>query len=199
MGAGMSEQLVCGLDEAGRGALAGPVVAAAVVLPAGCAHPLIADSKVLHPSLREELAVEIRHLAIAWGIGQAEPEEIVELNVLGATMLAMQRAFAGMGVEPDNIIVDGPYYPPGLPPGRALVRADVRVLAVSAASILAKVHRDALMRDYGRSFPQFGFAQHKGYATPQHLAELARYGPVSIHRSSFRPVAQAARQVAESI
>jgi len=190
----MSERLVCGLDEVGRGALAGPVVAAAVVLPDDFAHPAITDSKRLSPAVRERLSALIRRQAVAWAIGVAEPAEVVGLNVLRASLVAMWRAFAKLAVVPQRIFVDGPYYPPGLPPGIALIGGDSRVLAVSAASILAKVHRDGLMRDWGRLYPQFSFGRHKGYATPQHLAELSEYGPIAIHRTSFRPVAEASQR-----
>ena len=119
--------------------------------------------------------------------------------MLRASMLAMERAYAALAVRAAVIIVDGPHYPSELPPGKALVRADSEVVAVSAASILAKVHRDALMCDYGERFPQFSFGRHKGYATPQHLVELVRYGPVAIHRTSFRPVALALKQRMEVV
>lgn len=195
----MSEGLVCGLDEAGRGALAGPVVAAAVVLPQDFAHPLITDSKRLSPQVREELAAVIERRAVAWALGIAASDEVVSFNVLQASMLAMQRAFSRIGVTPRHIFVDGPHYPSGLPPGAALIRGDSRVLAVSAASILAKVYRDCLMQDYGRHYAQFSFGRHKGYATPQHLAELAWHKPVRIHRASFGPVARALQRGREHL
>jgi ribonuclease HII len=183
-------ELVCGLDEAGRGALAGPVIAAAVIYPSEHYHPRITDSKRLSAGVRERLAGEIMLRAVEWALGAAEPSEVASLNVVGASMLAMRRAFKALKVSPDLIVVDGLHYPSGIPPGTAMVRGDSRVLAVSAASILAKVHRDGLMRAFGKRYPRFSFAQHKGYPTPQHLAELAEYGPASIHRTSFRPVAQ---------
>ena len=186
-------KLVCGLDEAGRGALAGPVVAAAVVL--GPRHRIsgLKDSKKLSASGREALAQVIRSKALSWSVAKASAAEIKKLNVLQASLLAMRRAFLSLrykGVAMD-IVADGRFYPDGMPSGRALVRADATVPAVSAASILAKVHRDALMCELENKHPQFSFARHKGYPTPQHLRELAEYGPLKLHREHFAPVRRA--------
>ncbi len=185
--------LVCGLDEAGRGALAGPVVAAAVVLHPRCRIVGLADSKRLSATRREILAEIVRREALAWALAEASPDEILKLNILRASLLAMRRAFLsleniGSGMD---IVVDGRFFPDGIPRGRAIVKADTSVPAVIAASILAKVHRDALMRELGNKHPQFSFARHKGYGTPQHLRELAVHGPLKLHRSNFAPVARA--------
>ncbi len=183
-------KLVCGLDEAGRGALAGPVVAAAVLLPRNCRIAGLADSKTLTPRQREVLAVKIRKSALAWAIAEASTDEIREMNILRASLLAMRRAYCALGVRSAEavIIADGCHYPEGMPPGRAVVRADASEPAVSAAGILAKVHRDGLMVEMGGRHPQYSFASHKGYGTPQHLRELQAHGPLECHRSNFAPV-----------
>jgi ribonuclease HII len=189
--------LVCGIDEAGRGPLAGPVCAAAVVLAAtGIAG--LADSKTLAARRREQLAAEIRHRALAWGIGWATVEEIDRLNILRATLAAMRRAYdaaAAMlhaaGRSIDEALVDGNALP-DLPSGtaaRAIVRGDACVAAISAASILAKTERDAEMRRLSAEYPQYGFERHKGYGTRAHLLALARHGASPAHRRSFAPVA----------
>jgi len=184
---------VCGLDEAGRGALAGPVVAAAVVLNPCCRIPGLMDSKKLSASRREALAEVIRNRALSWSVAKASPAEIEELNILQASLLAMRRAFLSLEQNADvaDIVADGRFYPDGMPCGRALVRADATVPAVSAASILAKVHRDALMCQLEDAHPQFAFARHKGYPTPQHLRELAVHGPLRLHRANYAPVKKA--------
>jgi len=184
-------KLVCGLDEAGRGALAGPVVAAAVALPVRHRLKGLADSKLLPAKERERLAEQIRQRAEAWAVAEASPEEICGLNILQASLLAMRRAFDALELQPGvslRILVDGRYYPRGLPAGKAVVDADASVPAVSAASILAKVHRDELMRCLESEYPLFAFGRHKGYPTPQHLQELARHGPLPVHRRTFAPV-----------
>lgn len=181
--------LTAGVDEAGRGPLAGPVVAAAVILDPGRAPPAVRDSKVLAPERRLVLALEVKACAVAWAVGRAEVEEIDHLNILQATMLAMARAVAALGRVPGHVLVDGDRVPPGLPcPARAVIRGDATVAAISAASILAKTHRDAEMEALEATFPQYGFARHKGYGTPQHLLALQRFGPCGIHRRSFAPV-----------
>lgn len=184
---------MCGLDEAGRGALAGPVVAAAVVLDPRRRISGLKDSKKLSASRREALAEIIRHKALSWSVAKASPAEINRLNILQASLLAMRRAFLALKLKGNamDIVADGRFYPEGMPRGRALVRADATVLAVSAASILAKVHRDALMCKLERRHPQFAFARHKGYPTPQHLRELAEHGPLKLHRANFAPVRNA--------
>lgn len=184
--------MTAGVDEAGRGPLAGPVVAAAVVFPPdGCPEGL-ADSKTLAPARRAELAERIRERALGWALGQASPAEIDRLNVLEATLLAMRRALAGLaaaGVVPALALIDGNRRPPGLPfPARAVVRGDASVAEISAASILAKVYRDREMARLGRRWPQYGFAAHKGYPTPAHLERVRRFGPSPVHRLTFGPV-----------
>ncbi|MDH4180749.1 MAG: ribonuclease HII [Betaproteobacteria bacterium] len=186
--------LVCGVDEAGRGPLAGPVVAAAVILDPRRRVAGLADSKALPPQRREALAALIRERALAWAIGSCDVAEIDALNILQATMLAMRRAVAGLAVAPDEALVDGNRCPDLRCPARAIVRGDRDVPAISAASILAKTTRDALLVALDRAYPQYGFARHKGYGTPAHLAALARHGPCPEHRRSFAPVAQAELQ-----
>lgn len=184
--------LIAGVDEAGRGPLAGPVVAAAVVLPPDGAPEGLADSKTLAPARRAELAERIRERALGWALGQAAPAEIDRLNVLEATLLAMRRALAGLaaaGAAPALALIDGNRRPAGLPfPARAVVRGDASVAEISAASILAKVYRDREMERLGRRWPQYGFAAHKGYPTPAHLDRVRRFGPSPVHRLTFGPV-----------
>ena len=182
--------LSCGVDEAGRGPLAGPVFAAAVILDP--AHKIrgLKDSKVLTPERREELALRIRERAIAWSVASAEVHEIDTLNILQATLLAMRRAVLGLSVAPVEAIIDGNQCPQLPCPVYAIVKGDRDVSSISAASILAKTARDALLVEFDRVYPEYGFASHKGYATPEHLAALDRFGPCPIHRRSFAPVAQ---------
>ncbi len=184
--------MIAGVDEAGRGPLAGPVVAAAVVLSPGVVPEGVADSKTLTPSRRAELAGRIRERAVGWALGQADPAEIDRLNILEATLLAMRRALAGLAaarIVPELALIDGNRCPPGLPfPARPVVRGDASVPAISAASILAKVYRDREMERLGRCWPQYGFADHKGYPTPAHLERLRRFGPSPVHRLTFAPV-----------
>jgi ribonuclease HII len=179
--------LVAGVDEAGRGALAGPVVAAVVVLPYGKSP--YRDSKMLAASTRQALAARVRDEALAWGIGVASPEEIDRLNVLAATHLAAARALAKLALPPDALVTD--YLRLAFPgPVLAVPKGDRRSLQVAAASILAKTARDAMMGELSLRFPVYGFAAHKGYGAKSHLAALAAYGPCEAHRKSFRPVAQ---------
>ena len=184
--------MIAGVDEAGRGPLAGPVVAAAVVLGPDAVPAGLADSKTLSPSRRAELAAGIRACAVAWALGQASPAEIDRLNILEATLLAMHRAVAGLApirISPELVLIDGNRCPPGLPyPARAVVRGDASIAAVSAASILAKVYRDREMVRLGRRWPQFGFADHKGYPTAAHLERMRLHGPSPVHRRTFEPV-----------
>lgn len=188
----MIADIIAGVDEAGRGPLAGPVVAAVVVLVPGAAPAGLADSKTLAPSRRVELAARIRERAAVWALGQASPAEIDRLNILEATLLAMHRAVAGLAVArivPDLVLVDGNRCPSGLPyPARPVIRGDATVPAVSAASILAKVYRDREMVRLGRRWPQFGFAEHKGYPTAAHMERMRRHGPSPVHRRTFGPV-----------
>ncbi|MEJ2575545.1 MAG: ribonuclease HII [Gammaproteobacteria bacterium] len=180
---------VCGLDEAGRGPLAGPVVAAAVVLDERDPIVGLADSKQLAESRRVLLAREIRGRALAWALGRAEVEEIDRLNILQASLLAMRRALDGLGRLPDKALVDGNRLPRGMPcAAEAVIGGDARVSCISAASILAKVARDREMVELDARFPGYGLAAHKGYPTKAHLAALEVLGPSLIHRRSFAPV-----------
>jgi ribonuclease HII len=179
--------LVAGIDEAGRGALAGPVVAAAVALPYG-EYPF-RDSKTLSASAREALAAQIRKEALAWSVGMASPEEIDRLNILAATHLAAQRALAALACAPDALVTDYltlAYRGPVL----AVAKGDQRSVQIAAASILAKTVRDQLMLELSARFPSYGFGEHKGYGAKRHLAALAEHGPCEAHRKSFRPVVQ---------
>jgi ribonuclease HII len=180
----------CGVDEAGRGPLAGPVVAAAVILDPSRPIAGLADSKVLSAERREALAILIRERSLACAVAEASVEEIDHLNILQATLLAMRRAVDALGVQPEYALIDGNQMPRLSIPGRAVVAGDASEPCISAASILAKTARDALLVEFDRMYPLYGFAQHKGYATPEHLAALDRYGPCPIHRRSFGPVAQ---------
>jgi len=180
---------IAGVDEVGRGPLAGPVVAAAVILdPTGPIEGL-RDSKLLTAAARRRLARLIRQRALAWGIGRAGPRRIESLNILGATWHAMRAALAGLAVPPGLILVDGHLHIPGLAcPQRAIVAGDRRSASVAAASILAKVARDALMVRADVRYPGYGFRLHKGYATAAHVEALTRLGPCPLHRRSFRRV-----------
>jgi ribonuclease HII len=180
--------LIAGVDEVGRGPLAGPVVAAAVILHPDRPIDGLADSKTLSPVRRERLAREIRTVAQAWALGRAEPQEIDALNILQASLLAMARAVAALPQTPDAILVDGVHLPPVACTARAIVGGDASVPAISAASILAKVARDAEMLALDTQYPQYGFARHKGYPTAEHLAALRAHGACAIHRRSFAPV-----------
>jgi ribonuclease HII len=186
-------RLTAGVDEAGRGPLAGPVVAAAVILDVARPVAGLADSKALSPSRRESLAIEVRTSSVAWGLGWADAAEIDAINILQATMLAMRRAVEALKVAPAHVIVDGNRCPDlrGLPfecTVEAVVKGDALVASVSAASILAKVARDAFMRELDARYPGYGLAVHKGYPTVEHVAALRRLGPSAVHRRSFAPV-----------
>ncbi len=180
--------LVAGVDEAGRGPLAGPVVAAAVILDE--LHPVagLGDSKALSARRRERLFDEIRAKALACCIAEASVEEIDRLNILHATMLAMRRAVEGLRLVPRKVLVDGNRVPVLPMPAEAIVKGDATVAAISAASILAKVHRDRLCQTLHERHPAYGFATHKGYPTPDHLAALRRHGACDAHRRSYAPV-----------
>ena len=182
------EAKVCGVDEAGRGPLAGPVFAAAVILDPERPIKGLRDSKLLSASRREILFELIRTNATAFAISQASVEEIDRLNILQATMLAMQCAVEGLGMQPDEAWIDGNRCPKLACRVRAIVQGDRLHPVISAASILAKTARDAEMRHMHERFPQYCFDRHKGYPTPEHLALLERYGPSDIHRRSFAPV-----------
>lgn len=181
---------ICGVDEAGRGPLCGPVVTAAVILDPARPISGLADSKKLSEITRMRLALEIREKALAWSIAEASVAEIDELNILHATMLAMRRAVEGLGMMPSEVLVDGNRIPTGLQvPARAIVKGDALEPAISAASILAKTQRDALLVELDRRYPQYGFAGHKGYPTAAHLQALKEFGATPEHRRSFGPVA----------
>ena len=177
----------CGCDEAGRGCLAGPVVAAAVILPERFAHPLLNDSKQLSESQRELLRPIIEAEALSWGIGVCSPEEIDQLNILQASITAMHRAIDQLVLSPELLLIDGnrfrPY--PGIP-HECIVKGDATYRSIAAASILAKTERDRMMLELAQQYPGYGFAEHKGYPTPQHRAALAELGPSPVHRLSFR-------------
>ena len=181
-------QLICGVDEAGRGPLAGPVCAAAVILdPARPIHGL-ADSKKLSGRKRERLAVEIHDKALAFGVAWASVEEIDSINILQATMLAMRRAVEALGVLPTEVLIDGNRCPQLAIPARAIIGGDATEPAISAASILAKTARDAEMLRIHAAFPEYGLDRHKGYDTAIHRAALNLHGPAPFHRRSFAPV-----------
>lgn len=180
---------VAGLDEAGRGPLAGPVVTAAVVLSPGQSFEGATDSKQLPPARRVELCARVRREARACSVGAASTREIERLNVLRATSLAMRRALGGLGADPDLLLVDGGGIP-DLPEHRALVEGDRRSHTVACASIVAKVIRDRLMERLSPRYPEYGWASNKGYHTPQHTEALARHGPTPHHRRTFAPVSQ---------
>ena len=180
--------VIAGVDEVGRGPLAGPVVAAAVVLNPDDEVIGLADSKVLKPAEREHLCGEVKRRAVAWALGRAEVDEIDELNILQASLLAMRRAVLALGLTPRIVLVDGKQLPELDMSARAVVRGDAKVTSISAASIIAKVARDAEMVELGTRYPEYGFAQHKGYPTRMHLDALMRYGVTPVHRRSFAPV-----------
>lgn len=190
-GADLCAGPIAGVDEAGRGPLAGPVVAAAVVLDGRRPIRGLADSKQLSPRRREALAETVRERATAWGIAVVEPADIDRMNILQATFRAMQEALQGLGMDPVLVRIDGNRAPVLPWPVQAVVGGDRLDRAISAASILAKVHRDALMCALHEQWPQYGFDRHKGYPTAAHLAALEQHGPCPAHRRSFRPVHQA--------
>jgi ribonuclease HII len=179
---------VCGVDEAGRGPLAGPVYAAAVILDPGRPIRGLRDSKVLAADTRERLADRIREHALSWAVASASVDEIDAINILQASLLAMRRAVEALSVVPGHVLVDGNQLPKLGYTCEAVIGGDSRVAAISAASILAKTARDALMRALHHEHPEYGFDQHVGYATPRHLASLAAHGASAIHRRSFAPV-----------
>jgi ribonuclease HII len=185
----------CGVDEVGRGPLAGPVVVAAVILDVNRPVAGLADSKRLTGRRREALDAEIRECAVAWAFGRAEPEEIDRINILQATLRAMERAVSALGVKPGQVLVDGNRLPRLSLPARAVVGGDGTVPCISAASILAKVARDAEMCRMAERYPGYGFERHKGYPTVAHLQAMERLGVTEIHRRSFAPV----RKILEKI
>jgi ribonuclease HII len=191
--------LLAGVDEAGRGPLAGPVVAAAVILDDQRPIRGLADSKTLTALQRERLNDQILAKALCCSVAQASVEEIDTHNILQATMLAMRRAVAGLRLKPAKVLVDGNRLPTLDVLAEAIVKGDARIKAISAASILAKVHRDRLCEQLHAEFPQYGFAGHKGYGTPEHLDALMRHGACVHHRKSFSPVAAALMRTASSV
>ena len=180
--------LLAGVDEAGRGPLAGPVVAAAVILDPQKYIDGLADSKVLNERKRNSLFEAIKIDTLSWSVGIATVEEIDELNILQATLLAMQRAINGLAIQPDEVLIDGNCLPKLLMPAQAIVKGDSKVKAISAASIVAKVVRDKIMVDYHNLYPDYAFQFHKGYGTKQHLKEIDKFGFLPIHRKSFNPL-----------
>lgn len=193
-----SDVRVAGVDEAGRGPLAGPVFAAAVILDPAAPIAGLQDSKALTPKQRTALADDIQQSALAWQVAWASVEEIDELNILQATLLAMQRACNSLSPAPQQVLVDGNQIPPGLPcVAQAIVKGDAQIAAIAAASILAKTARDADCLTLHAKYPEYGFDQHKGYATRQHMAMLAAHGPCPAHRHSFAPVRHAAQMHAD--
>lgn len=183
-------KLIAGVDEVGRGPLVGAVVTAAVILDPNQPIEGLADSKKLSEKRRLALAEEIKAKALCWSLGRAEPDEIDQLNILHATMLAMQRAVAGLRIQPDFVLVDGNRIPTLPMSAQAVVKGDSLVAEISAASILAKVVRDQEMDELDKQFPEYGFAQHKGYPTKLHFEKLESLGVTPYHRKSFAPVAQ---------
>ena len=185
-------RLVAGVDEAGRGPLAGPVVAGAVILPRDFSHPRLDDSKRMSLKAREELAGLISERARAWAVAWTDPAEVDAINIHQASLLAMRRAVQGLGARPDYALVDGRFTPDWDLACEAQVGGDGRTRCIAAASVLAKVHRDRLMCTFHQRYPVYNFAANKGYPTAEHREALARYGPCPIHRQSYRPVAQRA-------
>jgi ribonuclease HII len=181
-------RIIAGTDEAGRGPLAGPVVAAAVVLPFGTIIGRLNDSKKLSPAVREQLADEIKEIAVSWSVGLASVDEIYKFNIYSASMLAMKRAISGLDICPEQVLVDG--YPiPGLDLAqKGIIGGDRKSASIAAASILAKVTRDRLMGQIHQQYPEYGFDQHKGYGTKGHLEALSCFGPCPYHRKGFAPV-----------
>lgn len=182
---------IAGVDEVGRGPLVGAVVTAAVILDPARPIAGLADSKKLSEKRRLALCEEIKEKALSWSLGRAEPEEIDQLNILHATMLAMQRAVAGLHITPDFVLIDGNRCPALAMPSQAVVKGDSLVREISAASIIAKVTRDQEMTELDLLFPQYGFAQHKGYPTALHMEKLSLHGATPHHRRSFAPVRNA--------
>lgn len=183
--------LIAGVDEAGRGPLAGPVVAAAVILDPKRSIRGLRDSKLLPPEVRQTLAVQIRGRAIAWAVASSDVSEIDALNILQATLLAMRRAVEALSTAPEVVWIDGNQCPVLAYPTRGIVDGDRLIASIAAASILAKTTRDALLVELHERYPAYGFARHKGYGTREHLAALANHGPCPEHRRYFAPVAQA--------
>lgn len=188
MAAKAGHHYVAGLDEAGRGPLAGPVAAAAVILPRACHLPGVNDSKALSDKKRQVLAREIKEQAQSWAVAMVAPQRIDEINILQATRQAMQMAIEALSIRPDFLLIDALQLPDIHIKQYPIIKGDSLSISIASASILAKVERDALMRSYGELFPQYGFARHKGYGTREHLQALQEYGPCPIHRYTFEPI-----------
>jgi ribonuclease HII len=185
---------VAGIDEAGRGCLAGRVYAAAAILPAGFSHRHLRDSKLLNAPQRYELAEHLKtHVEVKWAVAYAEVGEIDKLNILHAALLAMTRAVQALATSPHHCLVDGNKLPKNLPSATAVVDGDAFCPSIAAASILAKTTRDHYMQEQCKQYPLYGFAKHKGYGTKDHLSALTLHGPCPLHRTSFRPVRLATR------
>lgn len=176
---------ICGIDEAGRGPLAGPVVAGAVILPKDCEILFLNDSKKLSEKRRDALYEEIREKAVAWSVGIVGPDVIDEINILQATYQAMRQAVAGLSVEPDLLLNDAVTIPGIAVDQIPIVKGDAKSVSIAAASIMAKVTRDRMMAEYDIAYPEYGFAKHKGYGTAAHIAAIREFGPCPIHRRSF--------------
>lgn len=184
-------QIIAGIDEAGRGPLAGPVVAAAVILPAGFRHDQLTDSKKLTGSQRETIFLELTSRTdVCWTASVVEPDEIDRINILRATHQAMRRAAAALAMQPQHVLIDGLPVRPFPFPQTALVKGDARSFSIAAASVIAKVTRDRLMLELDARYPVYGFARHKGYGTELHLERLRTYGASPVHRKTFAPVAR---------
>jgi len=182
-----ADAVEAGLDEVGRGCLAGPVVAAAVILPRHYTHPVLNDSKQLSRAQRETLRLDIERDALAWAVAEVSPADIDQINILKASFLAMHRAVDALTVRPDHLIVDGNRFVPyPMIPHTCIIKGDAHYLSIAAASVLAKVYRDILMEKLGAAFPAYGWAQNVGYPTPVHRAALREFGPTPHHRMSFR-------------
>lgn len=184
----MKSHLICGVDEAGRGPLAGAVFAAAVILDPTNPIEGLADSKKLSEKKRDALAIEIKSKALAWAIASSSVEEIDEINILQASLLAMKRSIEALSLVPNEVLIDGLHCPKLSLPMRAIVQGDSKEACISAASILAKTARDASLYDLDKLYPAYGFAKHKGYPTPLHLQMLEEHGVLTIHRKSYAPV-----------
>lgn len=180
-------KLIAGVDEAGRGPLAGPVVAAAVILPEIEIKGL-QDSKRLSWKRREKICEEIKDLAISWSVGMVEVKIIDKINILRASLLAMRKAVEGLMIKPDYVLIDGNQRLTISLPQQTIIQGDAQCVSIAAASILAKVTRDRIMVEYDKDYPQYGFAKHKGYGTLLHKENLKKYGPCDLHRISFKPV-----------
>jgi ribonuclease HII len=178
-------KLIAGVDEAGRGPLAGPVVAAVVILPEGCLIQGVNDSKKLTPLMRARLVNEIKEKAVCWAVGLANVEEIDTINILQASLLAMRRAVQNLAAHPDYILVDAVRIPELTVPQLPIIKGDGKSISIAAASIIAKVTRDRMMEDYDNQFPDYGFAKHKGYGTRDHIEAIQAHGCCSLHRQTF--------------